>query len=586
MSLNIVRKHKAQELLNDAEFRRKWADLYKKCPWGTVFQDVQYLSIWNKNYKDVCELVFVYEQDESGELTGLFPLSSCLTTDKVFIAGDYHSEYQTWLATPENGNEFATKALDLLKLEFPKKKLQMMFLAPDTPLEWLDGHWAKQTILQTVPRPLIDLSDKEKSAKSLRKRGNKSRIRQLKKKGDLEFKELNCSKKFGEMFDEIEDFSRLRLSAIHNVQPETDKNRKQFHIDLMKVTDIICPSLLTVDENIASAQVCFRNRDEMLLSITSMSPFYAKQSPSKIHLLMLGDKLTKTNYKNFDLSPGNGYKQRFATKTEESHTLTIFFNKGEFSRHKAKRKVIDVGRKALEKLNVTRSAAFKIADKFRHKLKRVKVSTIPGTILKHLKRKIYEHKECRMYSFDVEKIKTLPNPNLMKKNSVSDLLKFRPVEGWQETTSQFHQKVLHNYESGTHSYSTSDSDTLLHYGWLLERQKTSNVYEVDQKFNLPPDTAVLFDYYTHPKARGKGLYNNSILQGLHDASKIPETKQVYIGVMADNTPSRHVIEKLGFKHEGSLFKETRFGVAKKWQVWDKVSEIKEKDVILKESYST
>ncbi len=529
MSPQIATKGEAQRLLHDAEFRLKWNRLYERCPWATVFQDVQYLTIWNRNYKDGCELILVYEADESGELKGLFPLSSCPITEKLFVAGDYHCEYQTWLATKECGNEFILRALELLKHEFPKRKLQMVFLAPDTPLDWLDGKWAKQSVLRSVPRPMVDLGDKDKPDNSLRKRGNKTRTRQLEKIGDLRFEELSSSKELSEIFDEIENFSHLRLSAIHNVQSKIDKNRKQFHIDLMEETDVVYSTVLSVDEKIASAQVCFRNKDEMLLCITSMSPFFAKQSPSKLHLLMLMRELTKTNYTNFDLSPGAGYKERFATHSENCHTLTVFFNKAECTIYKVRRRAVKFARKTLEGLSVTKSRAFTFADKVAHKLRRVNPKTIPSTVLKNLIRRIYDHKECRMYSIDVRKIQTLHKPNLMNRNSVSDLLKFRPVEGWQTTTSKFHQKVLENFENGIHSYSYVEGNTLLHYGWLIERQKISNVFEVEQEFELPPDTPVLFDYYTHPNARGKGFVSTITTPGPSRRRKCTRDQEGFYG---------------------------------------------------------
>jgi RimJ/RimL family protein N-acetyltransferase len=585
MGIHLIKSEKAQELLEDAEFTRQWMNLYENCPWATVFQDVQYLSIWNRHYKNVCELFFIYETDENENLIGLFPLARCKKSDKIFIAGDYHSEYQTWLAIEENGDEFAEKAIDLLSDGYPKHRLQLMFLAPNTPLRWLEGKWGKQIRLQSVPRPLVDLGGENSAEISLRKRGNKTRIRQLKKQGELKFDELTCPIKFGEIFDEIESFSRLRVSGIHNTQLATDKNRKPFHIDLMKETDLVHPTLLTVGEKITSAQVCLQNRDEMLLSITAMSPFFAKQSPSKIHLLMLENELFQTDYKKFDLSPGNGYKQRFANETEESYSLTVFFNKTDFRSYKLKRKAFEFGRQTLEKVNIKKTKIFRFADKFVHKLKRLKISTVPRTIFKNIGKKIYEYKECRMYSFDVEKVSQLENSPVLKVDYVPDLLKYKPVEGWQDTISQFHQKVLRRFEAGTHSYSFADDETLLHYGWLLERQKVSNVYEVGQSFELPENTAVLFDYYTHPQARGQKLYQKAIIQGLHDAAKVPETKQVFIGVLADNLPSRHVIEKLGFKYEGSLFQETHFGVIKKWQNWDEESQIEKTELVLQESYS-
>ena len=586
MSIHLARKDKAHQLFNDPQFRREWVDLYKKCPWGTVFQDLDYLSVWYKNYKNKAELIFVYETDESGNLKGLFPFSQCLESDKITVAGDYHAEYQTWLATPENGDAFAEKALDRLSKEFPNARLQMTFLAPNSPMNWLEGKWSERTRVQKVPRPLVNLQGENSSEKSLKKKGNKSRIRQLKKRGELSYTKLSKADDFAEVFDELEDNSRLRLSAIHNVRCPVDENRKSFHEDLMRETDFVYPTLLKVGEDVASAQVCFRNKDEMLLCLTSMSPFYAKQSPSKIHILMLGQELAKTDYKNFDLSPGNGYKARFANETLDSYTLTIFFKKSDHLIHKARRNLISFARKNLEKANIQKNSLFKLADRFLHKVKRVKLYTIPKTAIKSLGRKLYERKECRMYSFDVRKLRVMDNPKLMNVDSISDLLKFRPVEGWQETTNQFHQKVLGNFETGVHSYSLSDENDLLHYGWLIERQEISQVYEIGQEFKLPKNAGVLFDYYTHPKARGRDLYQKSILQGLHDAAKIESTERVFIGVMADNAASRHVIEKLGFNYEGSLFEETKFGRIRRWQNWHEESQINRYEAVAEEAFAT
>ncbi|NNE99625.1 MAG: GNAT family N-acetyltransferase [Pyrinomonadaceae bacterium] len=586
MSLNLTRKNESQNLLENPEFKAKWMDLHGKCPWASLFQDVRYLEIWNRHYKNVAEFIIVYEMNKDGDLTGLFPLSRCRTTGKLSLAGDYHSEYDSWLALRENGDSFINKALLKLGEEFPDKRLQMMFIAPGSPMKWVEGKWADQIILKKMPRPLVALDEHNRSAESLRKKGNKTRIRQLKRFGELKYKALLSPADLSEVFDEIEDYSRLRISALHNNQLEKDENRKPFHIDLMNETDFVYPTLLKVDDKIASAQICFQNRDEMLLCGTSMSPFFAKQSPSKIHLLMLGEELSKTSFKNFDLSPGNGYKQRFATRTEKCDSVTIFFSKSDFFRYKTKRRLVKTGQGALEKLSITKTRAFKLADKVRHKLRRVKLRTIPGTILKNIGLRIYDSKECRMYSFDLQSLGSLEDPKQMNVDSVSDLLKYKPVEGWQDTPSQFHQKVLRNFEQGIHSYTCVENGKLLHYGWLVERQEISQVTEVGQEFTLPANTAVLFDYYTDPEGRGRGLYQNSLIQGLHDAARIPGTERIFIGVLADNAASRYVIEKLGFKYEGSLFKKTVLGRISKWQNWYPKSQIKEETLNLEESYST
>jgi RimJ/RimL family protein N-acetyltransferase len=523
------------------------------------------VQIWHKHYRENCEFLLVYETNSANEIIGLFPLNLCNKRDELSVAGSYHAEYQTWLALNENANSFISNALDLLQLEFPQLKLQFLFLAPNSPLKWLDEKWGKQSNLREMPRPLAAIGDGSKSAESLRKKGNKSRISQLKKLGEIEFVELKTPEKLGEVFDEIENYSKLRLSALHNVKPTFDAKRKPFHLDLMSQTNWLYPTLLMVGDQIASAQVCIQNRDEMLLCITAMSPKFAQQSPSKIHLLMLGEEFARRNVPIFDLSPGEGYKDRFATHYDNAHALTVFFDQKDFVKYKTRRSVSGFVREQLEQRNIRKTKAFSIADRIRHKLKRVKFWTIPRTVAKNIGRKIYEKRECRFYSFAIEDIKNLPNYDFVRRNSIEDLLKYEPAEGWQFTASQFHQEVLKRFEDGAISYTFAENGKLLHYGWLLQSQEVSCVPEVgNAEFRFPPNSAVLFDFYTHPTARGRKFYQQSLSQMLHVAAQIPNVKQVFIGVLADNKPSRYVIEKVGFKYHSSLFMETKLGRTKTW----------------------
>jgi CelD/BcsL family acetyltransferase involved in cellulose biosynthesis/RimJ/RimL family protein N-acetyltransferase len=565
MSIFLARNNQARILLNDVTFQAKWQHLFDNCAWATVFQNPVFLQIWHKHYQEIYELIFVYETNSADEIIGLFPLGFCKSNNELSVAGNYHAEYQTWLATNENANLFITNALDLLQKEFPRLGLRFLFLAPNSPLEWLSEKWGKTCNLREMPRPLIAIGESGKAVESLKKKGNKSRLRQLKKHGEPEFIELKNALEFDEIFDEIENYSKLRLSALHNVKPTFDANRKPFHLDLMRQTDWVYPTVLKVGKEIASAQVCLKNRDEMLLCITAMSPKFAKQSPSKLHLLMLEQEFENRKMPIFDLSPGEGYKDRFATHYDKAHALTVFFDQKDFVKYETKRKITGFVREKMEQLNIRKTKAFSIADRLRHKLKRVKIWTIPRTAAKNIGRKIYEKAECRFYYFEVEKIKNLPNYDFVRRNSIEDLLKFEPTEGWQFTTAQFHQEVLKRFEEGSIAYTFAEDGILLHYGWLLENQKISRVPEVgNAEFHFPPNSAVLFDFYTHPTGRGRKFYHKSLSQMLHIASQIPDVEKVFIGVLADNKPSRHVIEKIGFTYDSSLFMETKLGRTKTW----------------------
>lgn len=152
----------------------------------------------------------------------------------------------------------------------------------------------------------------------------------------------------------------------------------------------------------------------------------------------------------------------------------------------------------------------------------------------------------------------------MKRDFLPDLLAYQPAEAWQMRFSVFLKRVLKGLENGNHVYTRVEDGRLVHYGWLIERQQKSHISEVGHDFYLPPESAVLADFYTHPAARGKGLYQHSLRQMLHDAALIPGTKHIFIGVLADNGPSRHVIEKVGFEYRFSFFARTIGGKTKRW----------------------
>ena len=88
--------------------------------------------------------------------------------------------------------------------------------------------------------------------------------------------------------------------------------------------------------------------------------------------------------------------------------------------------------------------------------------------------------------------------------------------------------------------------------------------EVCQSLTLPRASVVLYNFYSHPIFRGRGLYRATIGHMLHEAFADESTRYAYIGVLADNLPSRHVIETMGFEYQGSFFWKRCFGIERKW----------------------
>src|SRR6476646_9367023 len=87
---------------------------------------------------------------------------------------------------------------------------------------------------------------------------------------------------------------------------------------------------------------------------------------------------------------------------------------------------------------------------------------------------------------------------------------------------------------GFHLYTYVEDGRLLHYGWLIDRQARGEDGWVDQVYFPPPETAVLFDHFTHPLARGRGLYFQAMCRLLHDAREFACARQAYVTVFGSN----------------------------------------------------
>jgi hypothetical protein len=180
--------------------------------------------------------------------------------------------------------------------------------------------------------------------------------------------------------------------------------------------------------------------------------------------------------------------------------------------------------------------------------------------LSALGRRVWSAREVRIYSLGKEYALSLNNPQMMSKDELADLLVFQPAGVWP-TRQRFLGESLKKVEAGHHFYTRIKNGTLEHCGWLTENQNTGLFREMGGEYQFPPGSAVLYGFYTHPQSRGGGggLYLSALQETLHDAASIAGVNHIYTAVMADDKPSRDVIEKIDFKYQGSLFQTVRFG---------------------------
>jgi len=186
-------------------------------------------------------------------------------------------------------------------------------------------------------------------------------------------------------------------------------------------------------------------------------------------------------------------------------------------------------------------------------------------ILQAARKRFWYTSEKRVYVYPADQIPSLPHPRLLRRDHFEDLDHYERTGESQLSPQAYREVARHRREQGEHFYSLVEGDRLLHYGWLTPHHVREEDARLGQVFFAPALSAALRDFHTHPLARGRGLYFRALCQLLHD---IPETRarQVFIYVYADNAPSVHVIEKVGFRYVGSMVKEARLHTRKRYAV--------------------
>jgi RimJ/RimL family protein N-acetyltransferase len=171
---------------------------------------------------------------------------------------------------------------------------------------------------------------------------------------------------------------------------------------------------------------------------------------------------------------------------------------------------------------------------------------------------IWMERHLIVYRMDRNKAQSLLVDSAFKINSEEDIFCFQQTECWLSRDS-FIAEARRRISNGIRIYTITSNDILLHYGWLVPHQERAWFPYVQQYFDFPPKTAVLFNFYTHPAARGRGLYQRAMARMAHDAARIENAEHVFIAVESHNHRSRHAVEKVGFQSVAIPYLRQRFG---------------------------
>lgn len=567
MKIEIFIGPAAEKLLGDAGFRTRWKELYDRCSWGSVYQSEEFVLTWYSTYKSQYVPVILTGETLEGELAGLFTLAIQSESGNIVVAGGKQAEYQAWLADTRQGDEFIESALDRLSETFPGRALTLLFMLPTVPVQWAESgaRWSDRCHVRSMPRGLLEVGNGDSFKDTLRKK-KQSKINRLKRLGNLHLDRVQEPEEVGAVLEELLCYQTLRLRAIYNLPDvQRDPLQREFYTRLARHPRMIHATALRVNEELASAQIHFYNREQVLLGLITHSPFFARYSPGELHILMTAVELAKEAIPVFDLTPGGQYKDRYATHHDEVHIITIFFKRAHCVRYKIQRNLAERAKTAALKFKITpeqtREGVSSLKDA-RRKWSRMGPKALALQPVKMLKRKLWHRDELQMYASDPAPFRDLPGERPMAKDRVSDLLLYEPRYPWQPTVNKFLRRALENLEAGQHVYTRVENGRLVQYGWMSEPQSRKPAAGEELMTMPAPDAVVLGDLFS--ESNGPTLPPASLSQMLRDAANVSGAAQVQIEVSTRNRGLRNALEKMGFNYQYSLFAKSAFGRTTRW----------------------
>jgi CelD/BcsL family acetyltransferase involved in cellulose biosynthesis/GNAT superfamily N-acetyltransferase len=554
--IDLICGQPAHDLLGSSQFLLQWERLHDNCHYATVFQSADFARAWYTSYADQWQPVLALSRCANGDVQGLWLLAQNRASSALVHAGDRQAEYQTWLALPGEEMAFVKAAWAELKRTLAFSTLRCIYL-PSPKLEnVLREALGNEAEVLRHPRPLLALDAKEISA-SFAKKGNKSRFNRLRKLGTLEFRRITSKAELERVLDTLIEFYDFRQSAINQTAPfQEDCRKRAFHIAMFEMGGDALYFTATYLDDIPIAAFWGMSTKKMVhLGMLISSPFCAEHSPGKLHIMQLSEYLLGDGQEILDLTPGgDAWKERFASTHDEVLTAVLYSRPAARRKAQATAYLLNVVKKGLHSIKIT-------PDHFRALLQKLR-QVRPAAFGRKLKNFTGIDREFRVYRIQRQLASPFAMDPRVHCNAISELLQFEPGESWQ-TRNGFLGSALKRIEEGSVAYSIQLDKQLAHCGWLVA-QSQSYMSEVEQLMTFPPDSIALYDFYTDPKFRGQGLYRATVAHMLCAAFARPQTQFVYISVLADNLPSRHVIETMGFEYQASFFMTRRFGKLRKW----------------------
>jgi CelD/BcsL family acetyltransferase involved in cellulose biosynthesis len=558
MQTDLLRSAGARALLSSPSFREDWQQLLDACPWASAYQGPGFATTWYDVYAERFEPVLVTSRDARGGLAGLLALAVSPEGD-LAAAGTEHCEYQCWLARPADGDAFIVSALERLGDAFPGGSLKLEYLPQATPLGWVhaDKPLARRAIVQRWSRGLLPTEDASVVEASLRKSANRSRLNRLRREGDIAFEHVSGPAEIAALLEEIAPLCDLRHGALYDDPPfQTDPLKAPFHRALASVPGLLHVTALRCGGRIASAHIDIENRGEVVLGLVTHSPWFSQHSPGKLHMLLLARALQSDGYRALDLSPGGGYKERFATRHDDVFSLRVFFGPRQYYACLASMRARQLAKGLLSRLGMRPS---ELRDRVAKLRPAFGLRGESGSPVRRDGLRLWRNEAVHFYEARAEAIKALPGDARARRNCLAELVTYMPGRVAETPRQEFLRVALERLESGSTVYTRATNGALSGWAWLSDSAQLTGDWIPGAPSLLPPRSAVVHDVALDVPC-GAADCGAMLARPLRDALAIPNIDRVFVAVTDALPELRRAIETLGGRYAGSILTRARTGM--------------------------
>lgn len=496
MDIKILKKSDVLKIIKDEDFISAWKTLAKESDEFTLIQEFDFVASWYRAYQNQYSLVMVIAYDQGANIVGILPLAISLKNGEISHAGDGQAEYNSWICSKKNEEEFLVQSLIALKKEFKLLKWDWGWMPPNASIDWLKSKELEQhgiyVNVGTFDSPRYDLNDLARITKIKKSKSIRSNTNRLKRSGDLNIERITDVDRAKEIFVDLKKIYNFRNLAVYNNMPfEEDECKEQWHLDhLQNANDSVHFSVLWQGDDLLASNFGFCSDTTVMMGLFAYNPVQGARSPGNIFLIMLTEYIAKEGFQYLDLTPGGDpYKERFCNN-HITLTKPIFF----FS-HWTKYKnnaLIYIKNKIKEKYSYR--DIMKLKTSLEQKLK--------GIVLNQYKNSGDDKSKLFLYAPNKDKFHNLE----LGFQKFDDLLIYKNDQNHKKITEVVFD-ALKNFERDDHLYTLVQDGELIAYAWVSTSKRKHAVDKINELITIVGTNALIYDFYFVKNSDNKLMFD-------------------------------------------------------------------------------